>query len=322
MACPDTPWLFAPALLGTLGIIWFSAVVPRLDARIVVVTLVWTFMISGTTWTLRRRDAQAFSKSRAVLSAIFIGVGLFLLLRCALVLLRPAGITSTVDSGNWLNLISPVVIAIIPVIGTTAFLLLCSERLRRQAEHAAATDYLTGLPNRRTIIQGGEARFASARRSGAPFAAALIDIDHFKRINDRHGHEIGDLALKHVAALLEAHCRGPYLVGRHGGEEFVALFDDAGAPQAAIAAERLRAAVAEAPLALPAGPLAITISIGVGVMTPADSGFEELLRRADLALYTAKAGGRNRVELGCASAPAPLLDLAALKMPPAPKIVS
>jgi diguanylate cyclase (GGDEF)-like protein len=291
---PDSRWLFAPALLGTLAIYWYAAVDPSVVARIIVSTAVWLFLLCGIVFTLRRgREGGAFS--RGVLSAIFIGVGAFLLLRGALVLLRAPGMASTIDAAAWINLISPVVISIIPVIGTTAFLLLCSERQRRQAERAAATDYLTGLPNRRSLMQGGASRLAAARRAGRPLAAALIDIDHFKRINDTHGHETGDLALKHIAALLAAHCRGQ-LVGRHGGEEFVALFDDAGAPQAAVAAERLRAAVAGNPLALARDALPLTISIGVAVLEPQDREFDDLLRRADGALYAAKAGGRNRVE--------------------------
>jgi len=295
---PDTPWLFLPALLGTAGVYWFAAITPRLDGRIVVVTLVWAGITVAAVWTLRKRTPSDAAVSRAVLSGIFALVGAFFALRCVYFVLRSDTGGTVTDASNWLNAVTPAVAAILPIIGTTAYLLLCSERIRRQWEHAAATDYLTGLANRRTIMSNGDARFAAARAGGASFAAAVIDIDHFKQINDRHGHDVGDAALQHVASLLDQHCRGANMVGRQGGEEFVALLDDADPAQAGIAAERLRAAVQDTPLLLEGAPLAATISIGVGVMAPGDHGFEDLLRRADQALYAAKTGGRNRVAFG------------------------
>ncbi len=299
-ARPDTPWLFLPALLGTSGVYWFAAITPRLDGRVVVVTAVWILTTLGAIWTLRKRSVAEAAMSRAVLSGIFALVGAFFALRCIYVVMHPNASATVTDARGWLNALTPAVAAVLPIIGSTAFLLLLSERIRRQWEHAAATDYLTGLANRRNIMSTGNERFALARAGAANFAAAVIDIDHFKRINDQHGHDSGDRALQHVAALLDQHCRGANMVGRQGGEEFVALFDDADAAQAGVAAERLRAAVEAAPLDLDGVLLSITVSIGVGVLAPGDRSFEDLLRRADHALYAAKSRGRNRVEFGAA----------------------
>jgi diguanylate cyclase (GGDEF)-like protein len=203
--------------------------------------------------------------------------------------------------GAWMNLATPLVVATLPVIGTTAFLLLCSERIRRQWERAASTDYLTGLPNRRTLVETGERRFAWVRaadgHAASGFALGVVDIDHFKRINDEHGHEIGDVALKHVAALLQSACRGAELPARQGGEEFVVLFEDLNAQSAQAAGERLRQAVAQSPFMAGDLVLPLTVSIGLAVLQEADANFDSMLRRADEALYAAKAAGRNRVEL-------------------------
>lgn len=208
---------------------------------------------------------------------------------------RP-GLT-VLDPSHWINTATPLVLAALPVVGTTAFLLMCSERIRRQWELAAATDYLTGLPNRRTIMGTGEARFNAARRSGAGFAVAVLDIDHFKAVNDRFGHDTGDAALQHIAGILTRECRGPNMAGRQGGEEFVALFEDASGSQASLAAERLRRAVEAAEFLADGAPVKLSVSIGVGVIGAQDAQFADLLRRADQALLAAKACGRNRVVL-------------------------
>lgn len=199
-----------------------------------------------------------------------------------------------------MNIASPLVTALLPVVGTTAFLMMCSERVGRQWELAASTDYLTGLPNRRTLVAVGERRFGELRAPLRGLALAVIDIDHFKAINDRHGHELGDVALRHVADHLRAACRGSDLAARHGGEEFVVLWDGLDAAAAATAGERLRALVAREPLLAGTALIPMTISLGVAAVGEGDGSFSDLLRRADEALYAAKANGRNRVELAAA----------------------
>jgi len=125
----------------------------------------------------------------------------------------------------------------------------------------------------------------------------LIDIDHFKSVNDRYGHETGDLALKHVAATLEQTCRAKELPARQGGEEFVVVLGSAGREDALAFGERLRAAVEATPFASEGIKLNVTISVGIACLSPNDERFDHLLGRADTALYAAKANGRNRVEM-------------------------
>ena len=165
------------------------------------------------------------------------------------------------------------------------------------AEQRAATDSLTGLPNRRAIQDALRRMFAHAARSEQSLAAVALDLDHFKQVNDRHGHDVGDDVLAAVAHALTATLRASDFVGRQGGEEFLVLLPDTGLDGALVAAENLRAAIAA--LRIPGLNRAITASFGVAVH-PEDAGESaDLLRQADRALYAAKEAGRDRV---CASA--------------------
>ena len=293
----DSPWLLLPTLVGTLGIFWFAAVTPDLGARVIVASATWCVLLVGAALTLRQAGLGDQAMSRRVLAWIFGVVALFMVVRILQTALSDQQSQHLLDNRNWMNVATPIVAAIMPVIGTTAFLLMCSQRITRQWEIAASTDYLTGLANRRTLTTAGEIRLEAVRTTSARLAVAVIDIDHFKAINDRHGHDIGDEALKHVAALIDRACRDRGQCGRQGGEEFVALLDNVDAAAASATAEQLRASVQTAPFQFVGGELPITISIGVALAHSGDRRLDDLLRRADQALYRAKAGGRNRVEL-------------------------
>jgi diguanylate cyclase (GGDEF)-like protein len=162
------------------------------------------------------------------------------------------------------------------------------------AETRAATDVLTGLPNRRAVEDGLRRMLAQASRTGSPMAAVLLDLDHFKQINDTCGHPRGDDVLAGVGDLLSTTLRGSDFTGRTGGEEFVALLPDTDAEGAVEAAEKLRGAFER--LEVPGVDRRITASFGVAVFPDDAVDADELLRRADRALYAAKRQGRNRVE--------------------------
>jgi diguanylate cyclase (GGDEF)-like protein len=172
----------------------------------------------------------------------------------------------------------------------------------REMEIAASTDFLTSVHSRRFITEAGARAVELARAEGGHhgLAVAIVDVDHFKRINDRYGHAVGDEALKAVAAAMRAVCREGDLLGRYGGEEFAVLLRGIGPEHAVAAAERLRRAVAGVKLTHGEDTIAPTASIGVATLVPQDRSFEHLLTRADHALYRAKAGGRNRVEAAAA----------------------
>ena len=167
------------------------------------------------------------------------------------------------------------------------------ERERRLAE-LAATDPLTGLPNRRSFLACLDAALDDARREPARGSALLmIDIDHFKHVNDTHGHPVGDEVLQHAARLIRGGLRQHDRAGRLGGEEFAVLLDDVDADTALTLAERLRRSVEAAPAATAAGAVSLTISLGLALVSGGDPA--RVLGDADAALYRAKRGGRNRV---------------------------
>jgi diguanylate cyclase (GGDEF)-like protein len=156
-------------------------------------------------------------------------------------------------------------------------------------------DVLTGLLNRRAIQEELDAQVRRSKRDNESFSALMIDVDRFKAINDRHGHPVGDLALKHVAELLRIDLREVDRIGRFGGEEFLVMLPGASGEHAHAVAERLRAAVHERALAHSGTTIPITISIGVAQWQSDDAA--QLLVRADAALYEAKRAGRDRVVL-------------------------
>lgn len=173
-----------------------------------------------------------------------------------------------------------------------------SERLK----HIGLTDPLTGVNNRRYVERRLQEEIGRSCRHGHPLSCLYIDIDHFKQINDKFGHQAGDEVLREVAQRIKAELRLSDALGRFGGEEFVVLLIDAETPDACNVAERIRAGMADVVVTLACGEtLAVTVSIGVATFFTAadpqkvDAIARQLLMHADQALYQAKAGGRNRV---------------------------
>ena len=159
--------------------------------------------------------------------------------------------------------------------------------------YLAIFDALTRIPNRRGLDVRLAEEFVRAERYGGALSVLLLDIDHFKAVNDEHGHDVGDDLLRQVAHLLQEACRGPDFVGRWGGEEFMMILPEAGPAAAREVASRVRARVEEEAFA---GVGGLTVSIGVASFEPGVT-TDTLFRRVDRALYTAKRKGRNRVEV-------------------------
>jgi diguanylate cyclase (GGDEF)-like protein/PAS domain S-box-containing protein len=166
--------------------------------------------------------------------------------------------------------------------------------LLAQLERQAMSDTLTGLPNRRAFEAEATRMVARAKRSASPITVGIADIDHFKKVNDAHGHPVGDEVLSAVSAVLAEAGRSSDFVARIGGEEFGMLFPDALPQTARAVAERMRRAVADFPIVTAGGTeLHITISFGLASFSGT---LTEALSRADSALYLAKHNGRNRIE--------------------------
>lgn len=292
---PDRWAILWPAVIGTVGVFWFAAVRQDLGIRIVIASLALAAIMFACVWTLQRQGRREPMASQRMQSVIFLVIALLMMARVVQAIVSPPTEASLLQAGNGVRALALVVLTSLPVVGTTAFLLMCSERIRRQWQRAASTDYLTGLANRRTVAQAGAQAFDYARRDGKDFSVAILDVDHFKRINDKFGHDVGDLALKHLAEILLIACRGRDLPGRFGGEEFILLWHEADAVLAQQMAQRLRDALRSRPLRAGDISVGLTVSIGIAVLDGTHADFEEMLLQADRALYAAKAGGRDRV---------------------------
>ncbi len=168
-----------------------------------------------------------------------------------------------------------------------------------EARRIAATDPLTGLMNRRAFVEIIARDRSRAEKNEHPWSVLLLDVDHFKRVNDTYGHDAGDAVLQGVAAVVARIARKSDHVARWGGEEFVVALVQTADAGARIAAERVRRAIAEARFALPNGELiSATASVGLASATALDWQLDDLVQRADKAMYNAKHRGRNRVETG------------------------
>ncbi len=169
--------------------------------------------------------------------------------------------------------------------------------LEEALSREARTDALTGIDNRRALDERGLAELRRGARNGKPVSVILLDIDHFKRINDNYGHTVGDRVIQAVAHLLQNTLRATDRIGRWGGEEFLVILPETESEEGARLADRLRAGIAAAPI-LEQPIIKATISLGLASAVSAadaDTAWDELLKSADAALYRAKSDGRNRV---------------------------
>lgn len=168
--------------------------------------------------------------------------------------------------------------------------------LASRLEKLANTDALTGVANRRQLLARLEEAWSQSTRAGRPLSVAILDIDHFKSVNDTHGHAVGDAVLQAVASLCRAELRCYDVFGRFGGEEFLIVSPDTDLEGAAMLCERLRVRIAEAPIRVSRElTLAVTISLGCAARADHHDDSHELVCDADAMLYRAKAAGRNQV---------------------------
>ena len=167
-------------------------------------------------------------------------------------------------------------------------------RLYEKTERLATTDGLTGLTNHRTFQSRLDEHLARTQRYGKRLALILCDIDHFKAVNDTHGHPMGDVVLKGVAATLQKEARATDVVARYGGEEFAVVMPETDAAGALVIAERIRERVKALAFETGQGPLRVTLSLGIAAVPDDAARKGDLVERADACLYHAKRNGRDR----------------------------
>ncbi|MCB1560779.1 MAG: GGDEF domain-containing protein [Xanthomonadales bacterium] len=287
-------WML-PGLLVVLLLLWLSSAVwPMLQLRVLFISLVIAaagVVIAREAWWARGGEPML---SATITAAVFALMSLFLLGLGIRQLFgeRAAGLFET---GGPIPVLALAGGGLIPLLAAVSFLLMCVERSLARSGRLAVTDSLTGLHNRRWIIDATQRQLNRRFRPETRTAVLLIDLDHFKQINDGHGHLTGDAVLRAVAERMEAVLRGDDALARLGGEEFLVLMEGADMVRAMEVAERIRAAVAAPPLQFGDKALSVTLSVGVAVQGEQGETTNELLRRADRALYRAKEAGRNSV---------------------------
>lgn len=283
-------WLSAGALVWLVASQFISS--GDSEGRLVLSSLIisaYAFLSAAELW--RERRARSFPRWQ---------VRLMPLLHAA-VFLSPVILpelmprqTDTDGADRWLLVLT--IETVLYAVGT-AFLILALVQERRIRFHkdAASTDALTGVRNRRAFLDDGQKLIARCAKARQPVTVLMFDLDHFKKINDRFGHAIGDEALKLFARTASAGMRGDDVIGRLGGEEFAAIVPGQGTVASGIA-ERIRSAFENAGRTVAGHPLGATVSIGA-TWTHGEIPIDVLLGRADAALYRAKAKGRNRLEI-------------------------
>jgi diguanylate cyclase (GGDEF)-like protein len=290
-----------PVYFVTGAVVWLLICrLPVLDGAIELRALIACAIISAYTWSTayefwRGREEHLVSRWPAVF--MLFAQGALFLLHTPLIAVLPRSVVASSDlfGSVWLTVLSfeGLLFTI-----SVAFILLAmaKERIELMHRRAAMLDPLTGIANRRAFLQEAEALAERHRAAPQPASLLLLDLDHFKAVNDRFGHAVGDRVLQIFAAVTRGVLREKDLFGRFGGEEFVILLPEATAEHGLAVAERIRAALAEAAGIVDDKPVGGTVSIGVAQCDGPALDLVSLLAQADRALYLAKENGRNRVE--------------------------
>lgn len=283
-------WPYVVIALGT----GLSLAVPSYPTSVLVTSTSFALLYAGAAYAAARIREPEHSTGRLLLVAVFVGIALVMAGRLGLFLsgLRsgaPPGFTSPPRALMF------IAASIGPVAGSFAFVLACGERLGRRLLNWSLTDSLTGVPNRRALLDALGRAVAAGRRRSEPVALLVIDIDHFKRVNDTAGHATGDAVLTLIARLLAEAARQEDTLGRLGGEEFGVVLPGAGLAEAEQVAERLRETVAATPVGVGGSSFELTVSIGASASAGGEEAADSLLARADDLLYEAKRRGRNQV---------------------------
>ncbi len=282
-------WWGGGLLLVLLALYWYALVEPNYNARVIVVCLVWAGIFVSMAWQIWRQGPEKFASRFTMVVLLLHATVLLLRFFSAWMpmpeegLLTPTRVQSLYVGSNALMLLA---------LGM-GLILMAGDRLRQEFEHLATRDPLTNVLTRRVFLDACVQELARCRRHGRSMALLLLDIDHFKTINDTHGHQMGDRVLVDLVTRIATLLRRPDQLARFGGEEFVLLLPETSQDEAIRVAERILAHVAQPQEGLPP----ITVSIGVATNRPDEAEIDTLLARADKALYHAKSEGRNRVEV-------------------------
>lgn len=274
------------------GVLYFGvpAFANDINARIVLVSImvcVLSVVIAHTAWAGRHKEK---SMARNAVVWFFASHALVYVSRIPLAFYRPLQETDSLSPAGWFGYYT-FELYVHALFAGMAIFVLVRERVERAYRSASESDPLTGILNRRAFLAQSQA----SMDNGSGGALALIDVDHFKRINDNYGHPAGDAALSAFCRWVESQLSAGMVFGRIGGEEFAVWLPGSGGEKAAATVERIRSVVASGQLKTDRGTFGFTVSIGVCSDVPADGSMEVAMGVADHALYLSKRGGRDRV---------------------------
>ena len=289
-------WLLPVSIFLTAGIsLYFSYVRPDVYARIIGISAIAVLQYALIVHLLSGHPGpERIHMPRlglSILVTLYAGINIY---RAWEAHLHDPRIYLTSTATSLFAFITPILIAVMTALGV---IWLAMAQLQHELEAQSQTDSLTGLLNRRALEQIGTVAIERARRNNVALSLIILDLDHFKSINDEHGHDGGDAVLLHAARCLRHNVRKEDHVARLGGEEFVAVLPGISHSRAAEIAESLRGCLARLKVEHQRQEIHISASFGVSTLLPTDNTWLEILRRGDRALYIAKEQGRDRVEV-------------------------
>jgi diguanylate cyclase (GGDEF)-like protein len=289
-------WILPASLIPTLAFfLYFTYVHDQIVPRIIfysILAIAGELMIA---WLLLTNGERGTRTPRFSIAGLFIFWGFANFHRMSVAIRQhPSSLFQEIPHPGALILIIPVLEIMMIGLG---LIWLTMAHLQLDLEELSRTDALTGLLNRRAIEAAAITEIALARQQDTPLSLVLIDLDHFKSVNDTHGHACGDVTLTTTAHCLRRNLRDYELIARFGGEEFLVFLPDTSADAAAHLAERLRVCLADMTVPYLDLEIQLSASFGVATLRPASDSWDDLLSRVDAALYEAKRSGRNRVAI-------------------------
>ncbi|WP_440532761.1 GGDEF domain-containing protein [Variovorax sp. YR566] len=275
-----------------LAMFWFSSVKPDFETRLLLITLAVSALFFFHAQLYMRHEGGVFGKRLMI--GLLLAQALVAGLRFVSVVAGLAG--SSLMDGTWIQSLYISMYSFTVLLLSIAVILMATDRVHTEFEYLATRDPLTGALNRRAVLDACGTVFASGRRR---MALLMVDLDHFKDINDRFGHQMGDAVLREAVGRMQRAIGDKGLLGRYGGEEFVVLLPDVGKAEAMDIAARLKQNIdepfpADSPMAA-VGSMAVSIGVAASESGTGSIGVDDVLALADAALYRAKAMGRDQV---------------------------
>lgn len=287
-------WALFAAFVAVMAVVGLAPA-QAVERTVVISAMMSWLMARAAIEVIRGGSAEFGGVAVAVIGSPLLLLGGVMALRAVLALTNPDTGAVSITQAAHFNIVLLLTMVVISSMLHVALGFLVMRRMVLELQHLSSHDSLTRLLNRRAFESRLAQEVAASRRTGAPLGLLMVDIDHFKHINDRFGHHVGDTALRQTAQRLAQAARLNDVVARVGGEEFGVLLPATDAAGIRQSAERLRHAVGHEPLAFADGLHPVTVSVGASMLLTQEADPEVVLRRADQALYRAKAEGRDRV---------------------------